>query len=64
MAVNLEKKGQIGCQFKETVMQPLFLKTRRGSPVDRRPSTAETPPLGKIHAFSKMAITFEPLMQF
>ena len=65
MAVNLErKKSQIGCQFEETVMQPLFLKTRRVSPVYRRPSTAEAPPIGKIHAFSEMAITFEPLMRF
>ena len=23
-----------------------------------------TPPIGKIHPFSKMAITFEPLMHF
>ena len=40
------------------------LKTRRGSPVDPRPSTAEAPPTGKIHPFSKMAITFEPLIGF
>ena len=39
-------------------------KTRRGSPVDHRPSTAEAPPTGKIHPFSKMAVTFEPLMRF
>ena len=38
--------------------------TRRGSPVDRRPSTAEAPPIGKIHPFSKKAVTFEPLMRF
>ena len=38
------------------------LLTRRGSPVDRRPSTAEAPPKGEIHPFSKMAITFEPLI--
>ena len=23
-----------------------------------------TPPIGKIHTFSKMAVTFEPMMQF
>ena len=40
------------------------VKTRRGSPVDRRPSTAETPPIGKIRHVSKMAVTFEPLMGF
>ena len=39
-------------------------KTRRGSPVDRRPSTAEAAPIGKIHPFSKMAITFEPMIGF
>ena len=39
-------------------------KTRQGSPVDRRPSTDEAPPIGKINPFSKMAVTFEPLMRF
>ena len=34
-------------------------QTRRGSPVDRRPSTAEAPITGEIHPFSKMAVTFE-----
>ena len=29
------------------------IKTRRSSPVDRRPSTAEAPPIGKIYPFSK-----------
>ena len=38
------------------------VQTRRGSPVDRRPSTAEAPPIGKLYPFSKMAIAFEPLM--
>ena len=28
----------------------------------RRPSHAEVPPIGKIHAFSEMAVTIEPLM--
>ena len=28
------------------------------------PSTAEAPPIGKIHPFSKMSITFKPLMRF
>ena len=40
------------------------LKTRRGSSVDCRPSTAEASPIGKIHPSSKMAVTFEPLMGF
>ena len=39
-------------------------KTRRGSSVDNRPSTAEAPPIGKIHPFSKIDVTFEPVMQF
>ena len=46
---------------------PFFLQvyqTRWGSPGDRRPSTAEAPPIGKIHPFSKMALTFEPLIGF
>ena len=34
------------------------------SPVDCRPSTAEAPPIGKIHPFSKIAVTVEPVMQF
>ena len=38
--------------------------TRRGSPVDRRPSAAEAPPVGKIDPFSKMTVSFEPLMVF
>ena len=29
-----------------------------------RPSPAEAPPISKIHPFSKIAITFEPLMGF
>ena len=41
-----------------------FSRTRRGSLVDRRPSTAEAPPIGKINPFSKMAVTFEPLIGF
>ena len=40
--------------------QAYVKKSRQGSPVDCRPSTAEAPPTGKIHTFSKMAVTFEP----
>ena len=29
-------------------------------PIDNRPSTAEAPPIGKIHQFSKIAVTLEP----
>ena len=39
-------------------------KTRQGSPVDRTPSTADAPPLGKIHPFIKIVVTLEPVMQF
>ena len=38
------------------------METRRGSPVDRRPSTAEAPPIGKNHQFSKIAASLEPVM--
>ena len=38
--------------------------SRRGSPVDRRPSTAEPPEMGEIRPFSKMAVAFELPMQF
>ena len=55
MIKSKENKGQFG---------PILKKTRRGSPVDRRPSTAEAPPTGEIHPFSKMAVTFEPLIGF
>ena len=44
--------------------QRKYLKTRPGSPVDRKPSTAEAPPIGKINPFSKMAVNFQTLMQF
>ena len=32
-------------------------------PVDNRPSTAEAPPIGKIHPFSEIALTFEPVRE-
>ena len=32
-------------------------------PVDNTPSTAETPPIGKIHPFSKIAVTLELVMR-
>ena len=53
-----------GCGTWENFTWLPLNKTRRGSPVDRRPSTAEAPPIGKIYPFSKMAVTFEPLMRF
>ena len=42
----------------------LYQNTRRGSPVDCRPSTAEVPSMGKIHSFSKTAVTLESVMRF
>ena len=52
-------------QFSDTILGiAILVKTRQGSLVDRRPSTAEAPPIGKIHSFSKMAVTFEPLIGF
>ena len=39
-------------------------ETRRGSPIDRRTSAAEAPPIGKIPPFNKIAVTLEPVMQF
>ena len=35
-----------------------------GAGCRRRPSPHEAPPIGKIHPFSKMAVTFEALMGF
>ena len=34
---------------------------RGGSPFDHRPFPDATPPKGKIHHFSKMTVTFEPI---
>ena len=42
----------------------LIRETRRGSPVDCRPSTAEAPPIGKIQLFNEMAVFFEPVIRF
>ena len=33
-------------------------------PIDNRPSTAEAPPIGKIHSFSKISVTLDTVMQF
>ena len=41
----------------------LDLKLDGVGPIDNRPSTAEAPPIGKIHAFSKIAVTHDPVMQ-
>ena len=38
-------------------------ETRRGSPVDRRPSSDEVPTIGKFHTFSKIAVTFGSIMR-
>ena len=42
--------------------QQIRNKIRGGSPIDRRTSTAEAPPIGKIHPFSKMPVTFKPMI--
>ena len=42
----------------------VFMKLDGVGPIDNRPSTAEAPPIGKIHPFSKIAVTLEPVMQF
>ena len=39
--------------------KPSLLRRLQGTP-----SPAEAPPIGKIRPFSKMAVTFEPLMGF
>ena len=31
-------------------------------PVNNRPFTAKAPPIGKIHPFSKIAVTLDPVM--
>ena len=38
------------------------MRTRKGSPFDRKPSTDEAPPIGKIHPFGKIAVTLDPEM--
>ena len=51
-------------QIRETGQYPPAgtLENRRGSPIDRRPSTDEAPPIGTIHPFSKITITLEPVV--
>ena len=49
--------------YKTVWVNQISFKPRRGSPVYRRPSTAEAPPIGKIHPFLKIAVTLEPLMR-
>ena len=41
----------------------LIKETKQGSPIDRRPSTAEAPQIGKIHTFNNIAVTLDPVMQ-
>ena len=52
---------QLKSQYVKTLNK---IKTRRGSHVDRKTSTAETLPIGKIQPFSKIALPLEPVMQF
>ena len=65
-----EKFKRKSCESDEKIMRESWechekgIKTRRGSPLDCRPSPAEASPIGQIYPFSKMAVTFEPLMGF
>ena len=55
------------CQIydiKNVCRQYEYKKLDRVVPVDNRPSTAEAPSIGKIHTFSKIAVTLKPVMQF
>ena len=45
-------------------MKMVLMQLDGVGPVDNRPSTVETPPLGKIHPFSRITVTLEPVMQF
>ena len=51
------------CNKKKKKKKEKLFVIRQGSPVDCRPSTTEAPPIGKIHPNSKIAITFEAVMQ-
>ena len=42
----------------------LFNKQACAAGCRRRPCPAKAPPIDKIHPFSKMAVTFEPMMGF
>ena len=44
----------------------MWVKTKQDGvdPVDCRPSIAKAQPIGKIHSFSKIVVTFEPVMGF
>ena len=46
------------------VENQLYSKLDGVGPVNNRPSTAEAPPIGKIHPFSKIAVTLEPALRF
>ena len=50
------------------VMQPTYAKFQDKQAccagLRRRPFTAEALPIGKIHSFSKLSVTCEPLMRF
>ena len=56
------KIGKIGKTLKVAIsinVKPI--KTRWGSPVDCRPSTAEAPPTGKIHQLLNQLCDFDTL---
>ena len=45
-----------GENYLKYLKTPDLQKTRRGSPVDRKLSIAEAPPIGKIHPFGKIVV--------
>ena len=52
------------CYFSSICHCGTYKVTRQGSLVNHRSSTAEAPQIGKIHLFSKISVTLEPVMQF
>ena len=61
-------KGLFVCKIYDLIFREKYLKylkylktpdlqkTRRGSPVDRKLSIAEAPPIGKIYPFGKIVV--------
>ena len=46
------------------ILAIFFMKLDGVGPIDNRPSTSEGPPIGKIHSFSKIAVTLHTVMRF
>ena len=63
---HLEEMQHIRCLNYSNICKtdyPYGIKLDGVGHVDNRPSTAEAPPIDKIHPFSKIAVTPEPVMQ-